>query len=173
MLKKIAALVITSIILLGCATKSKTTSDTFEKIVFHSSACFGDCPVYHLEVKNDKKVKLISEESPRSSKQKSSESINKEPIYKTGSINDGTFNRLTHELKAIGMDSIEFDGVTCCDRPLITIILYHNGKRTFLQSMFPPEKANKLIEILYEISKSEALQKSDEIFFVEEPKNNR
>lgn len=168
MFRKTISLIFITSFFWNCAPKPNTTSSPeFEKIIFHTSACFGDCPIYHLEIKNDKKVKLITEKSFRNSKLKINEPETRIPNYMVGTVNDTTFNRLTTELNAVGLESLEFDGATCCDRPLITIIVYYNGKRKLLQSMFPPEKANRLIEILYEVSKSAGYQKSNEVFTIE------
>jgi hypothetical protein len=168
MFKKTISLIIITSFFWSCATKPTATTDPeFEKIIFHTSACFGDCPIYHLEVKNDKKVKLITEKSFRNSKLKLNEPENRIPNYRIGTVNDTMFNQLAAELNTIGLESLEFDGATCCDRPLITIIVYYNGKRKLLQSMFPPDKANRLIEILYEVSKSNDYQKSNDAFSLE------
>lgn len=168
MFKRTISIIIITSLFWSCATKTTTTTDPkFEKIIFHTSACFGDCPIYHLEVKNDKKVKLITEKSFRNSKLKLNEPENRIPNYRIGTLNDTMFNQLATELNTIGLESLEFDGATCCDRPLITIIVYYNGKRKLLQSTFPPDKADRLIEILYEVSKCNDYQKSNDAFSIE------
>ena len=52
---RISLVIFSSILLLsGCYRKGKPIK--FEKIIFHTSMCFGDCPIYHLEVDSNKKL---------------------------------------------------------------------------------------------------------------------
>jgi len=82
-------------------------------------------------------------------------------------INHTTFAILDKELRTIGLDRLEFDGTSCCDGSLITIIVYYEGKRKFLQSMFLQDKANKLIAILYDICEKSTLIRTTQIFDIE------
>ena len=59
-MKKIFYLII-SFILISCA--SKKNDNEFEKIIFHTSECFGTCPEYHLEINQKKEVKLYVEKA--------------------------------------------------------------------------------------------------------------
>lgn len=138
-----------------------------EKIIFHTSECFGVCPTYHLEVDGDKSLKLYAERVYKKDKGFSMETDTARTGYFTGSVQDTTFQKLMNELETIGLDSLEFDGRSCCDGSLKTIIVYYNGKRKFLRSMFPPDKADQLIAILYEISETSPLQRTGEKFEIE------
>ena len=137
-----------------------------EKIIFHTSVCFGNCPIYHLQVNKDKSLLLYKELSSSDCHPASAKDSLKSGYY-TGVASDSSFNKLTKELQALGLDTLNFNGATCCDGSLKTIIVYYNGKRKLLKSMFPPQSANKLIGTLYEICETSTLQKSAKKFEVE------
>lgn len=145
----------------------------FEKIIFHTTLCFGNCPTYHLQVDNDKKIKLYAEDV-----YKNDSTIQRDKAkigYFTGTVSNILFIKLTNALKKIGLDTLEFNGETCCDNSVITIIVYYNGKRKYLKSMFPPAKAHKLISTLYEICETSKLQRNIIIipFEIEDDKTSR
>jgi hypothetical protein len=138
-----------------------------EKIIFHTSECFGACPTYHLQVDGDKSLKLYAERVYRKDKGFSREQDTARTGYFTGSVSDTTFNKLLQELETVGLDTLEFEGPNCCDGSLKTIIVYYNGKRKFLKAMFPPEKAHPLIAVLYEICGNSKLQRTQKKFEIE------
>ncbi|MEO6520303.1 MAG: DUF6438 domain-containing protein [Mucilaginibacter sp.] len=131
----------------GCKSEQKIK---FERIIFHTSICFGTCPVYHLEVNDHKRVKLYAETVFKTDTDLYDEDHSKMGYF-IGTVNNTTFTKLLNNIEQMGLDSIKFNNASCCDGSLITIIVYYNGKRKYLRSMFPPEKANKLISTLYEI----------------------
>ena len=59
-MKKILYLII-PFILFSCA--SKKNDKGFEKIILHTSKCFGTCPEYHLELNQKKEIKLYVEKA--------------------------------------------------------------------------------------------------------------
>ena len=123
----------------------------FEKIIFHTTGCYGFCPVYHLEIDNKKNAKLFSEMVYKPSSKHSYREDTSKTGYFKGLIADTTFKHLLNEIQKIGIDSLTFDGANCCDAPIRTIIIYYNNKRKYLRSMFPPDKARNLISLLYRI----------------------
>lgn len=158
---------ILAFLLLGCKTP---TQQPFTKLVFHTGMCFGTCPVYHLEIKNDKSVRLYVECIFKpNAKNMFAEDTTREGYF-TGMANDTSFRKLSQAVEQVKLDDLKFDGAHCCDGSMITIIAYYNGKKKILRSMFPPEKAEKLIEALYEICQKSALKKSDK-FEIEDVKN--
>lgn len=162
----IIAIVFASI--LGCSSPEKIT---LEKIVFHSSRCFGSCPAYHAQIDHDKTILLYSEYV--SSKSGSAIKLNDPDTtkvgYFTGKVNEADYSDLERELQNIGINDLQFDeNLTCCDASLITIIVYYNnGKRKVLKSMFPPQEANRLIFLLYGIIESAELHRADQKFDIE------
>jgi hypothetical protein len=140
---------------------------SFEKIIFHTSACYGFCSIYHLQVEADKSLYLFAETVYKTDKDISIQRDTTKTGYFTGTVNDSLFAHLEQELKTIGLDTLEFNGASCCDGSMITIIVYYNGKKKLLKSMFPPAKARKLIDILYAICGKSNLIKADRKFYIE------
>lgn len=142
------------LLLLASCSAEKTTVD-FEKIIFHTSPCFGNCPIINLQVNKDKSVLLnINKRVGNQS------GITDEKKYYKGTISDKLYKQLLTEIA--NTDTISYKGQNCCDAPLKTMISYYNGKRKYSETMFPPEEAAKLISTLYEISESKNLTKTTE-----------
>lgn len=154
-----------SLLMFGCGKQNKKLN--FEKIIFHTSLCFGSCNVYHLEINNENKVKLYAEHVYKSPDDFSFKEDTAKIGYFNGIANDTSFNKLVKELQTIDIETLEFDGTTFCDGSVITIIVYYDKKRKFLQSMTPPSKADNLIPILTEICEKSKLQKVNEGFKIE------
>lgn len=161
-------------LLFGCASNNNPkTPETpapppapFEKIMFHTSQCFGTCPVYHLEVDGNKNVKLFAEQMYARGGKMHERDSSKMGYFK-GKADDAAFNKLVHEIETIGIDTLNFGDAHCCDGSLITIIVYRRGKRKFMESMFPPERTKDLIAALYEICENSKLEKTEEKFTIE------
>ncbi len=150
------------LILIGC--NSKKGAYNFEKIIFHSSRCFGSCPIINLQVNSDKSI-LLSK-TPSSTMKKASVSANNDELeYFKGTLSDNLFNKLTSELAKT--QNVNFEGINCCDAPLKSMIIYQGGKRKEIETMFPPEESANLIATLYEISSLENLTKVSEKFEIE------
>jgi hypothetical protein len=157
-------------LLFGCASKKSNTPATtenppapFEKVIFHTGMCFGSCPVYHLEVDGNKNVKLQKEAIFSRGMQVDSSKVG----YFKGTADEESFNTLVHEIQTIGIDTVNFGNTHCCDGSLKTIIVYHDGKRRFMESMFPPQRTQNLIAALYAICEKSKLEKTDEKFVIE------
>jgi hypothetical protein len=152
-------------VLLACRTNEKSSS--FEKIIYNTSHCFGSCPVYHLEIDNQRDIKLFAEVVYKKGLPLVSQEDTTKMGYFKGTANDTTFSKLNKAILEIGIDTLTFDNTTCCDGSLKTIIVYYKGKRKYLKSMFPPEKADKLIEALDEICRTSNLERTDKKFKLE------
>jgi hypothetical protein len=145
---------------------ARDKSIKLEKIIFHTSSCFGTCPTYHLQIDSIKQAMLYAEEVfPDNYEFKRDSS---KMGYFTGTIADTTYNKLISLLETCNLSTLEFDGAQCCDGSVITIIVYYNGQRKYLQSMFPPAIADSLISYLYAICARTALQKTKDKFIIEE-----
>jgi hypothetical protein len=138
----------------------------FEKIVFHTTECFGTCNVYHLQVDSLKMFKLHRE-------QVYSRVIGV-PMdtaiqgYFTGQLNDKQFAKLLQALAASSIRTLKMNDATCCDGSISTIIVYFNGQRKYFKTMFPPTIASKLIEALYEMCEHSDGTKTSETFKLED-----
>lgn len=85
--------------------------------------------------------------------------------YFKGTVSHKLYSQLLAELAKT--DTVSFNGQNCCDAPLKTFTAYYNGKRKHVVTMFPPQEAENLISVLYQISKSGSLEKASEKFEIE------
>src|SRR5690606_11418717 len=116
--------------LIGCRQTDKTFK--LEKIIFHSSSCFGNCPTYHLQLNSNKSFKLFAEEVYKENAELFTMNFDTSKTgYFTGQASDTSFYKLITELNNIGLDTINFSGPMYTDGPEITLIVYYNGERKF------------------------------------------
>lgn len=151
----------------GCRQYEKVKLD---KIIFHTTRCLGLCPAYHSQIDRNKTLLLHSEyvdNTPGINTDLNNPDTSRIGYF-TGQVSDRQYTELVNELENIGLDDLQFDGVDCCDASTKTIIVYYNGKRKFLKSMFPPREADKLISLLRSICESTKTQRTDKIFQVED-----
>lgn len=170
-MKKLFSVLIILPFLFSCGkTNSANTIPvrSFEKIIFDTTGCFGFCPTYHLEVNNSKKIKLFAEKVYKREEGFPFKEDSLKMGHFKGVVDDSTFALLDKELKTIGLDKLNFDGPNCCDGSTITIIVYYQGKKKVLTSMFPPQEAQRLIDILYQICEESSLIPSDKEFIIED-----
>jgi len=133
-------------------TRQELTKDTtikFEKLIFHTSFCFGDCPTYHLEINSKKGIKLYAEEVFKEkdflTRDKSKEG------YFTGQLSESKFSKLIDLIRTCNLKTLELDSNNCCDGSLKTFIFYYNGQRKYYQTMFEHPIIGKLVDFLYNI----------------------
>lgn len=151
----------------GCRQYEKIK---LEKIIFHTSRCFGSCPAYHSQIDNNKTLHLYSEyvdNTPDINTDLNNPDTSRMGYF-TGRVSDRLYTQLENELQNIGIDNLQFDGQDCCDGSVETIIIYYNGKRKFLKSMFPPREADKLISLLLNIAESTPTKRSNNTFDIED-----
>lgn len=127
------------------------TEVKFEKIIFHTSFCNGNCPVYHLEVDKDSSYKLYAETIFDNNAGRLFVRDTSKIGYYRGKVGVENYSELINVLNTVGLNDLAFDNVTCCDASVKEIIVYYNGKRKSLISMSPPATARNLILLLYKI----------------------
>jgi hypothetical protein len=149
--------------LLGCKNKEIR----FEKIIFQTSACLGNCPIRYLEVDSNRRVKLSIRTMNILKPSKETDSAKNQ--YFTGTLNETLFKKLKNELNYVDLDNLDFGHADCCDASFISITVYYNEKHKYFGSMFPPEKAHDLISILYDICGTK-LNRTDKAFVIEAEK---
>ncbi len=121
----------------------------FEKLVFHTSACFGSCPEINFMIDSVRNIKINANYFKDSSgiiidKEKSGNFI--------GKLDNQLFNELTDLLIKAKISTINItDDSLCCDGMIKTIIVYHNGKRNYIETMFEPRILGELISYLYDL----------------------
>src|SRR3954468_3289522 len=95
-------------LIISCKQQRKTVD--FEKIVFHTSQCFGTCPTYHLQIDKYQRVKLYAEQVFKKPGDIASYEDDKAKMgYFIGKASDSSFRKLTGELNKVGLDTLEFD----------------------------------------------------------------
>jgi hypothetical protein len=142
----------------------------FQKIIYHTSGCFGTCPTYHIQLDSNGQVNLFSEfvylndegldhSNPDSSRMG----------YFTGSIADTTLTRIQEELYKINLEDLKIDGSNCCDASMKVFIIYYDNKRKYIEAMFLPNKMKKLNNLLYSSCNPDKLTRTTEKLNIEEP----
>ena len=146
------------LLLLSCSNSKKTsnTASTFEKIVYHSSRCFGSCPQIDLQVSSNREI-LVHRELFTGKNPAPTGSGN----FK-GTLSQADYDELMKVLTESDYKNLKFPAVYCCDGVIVTIIVYDKGERTYLKSMTPPPAADKLIALLARIGKEANLAAVDE-----------
>jgi hypothetical protein len=150
-------------VMYGC----KSNKPMFEKIIYHTSQCFGTCPVYHLEVKDNKEVRLFAQtvyKHPENMLYQ--EDFEKEGFF-VGKASNAAYERLDSIVQNIGLDTLKFEDITCCDGIVYTVIVYYNGEKKVFKSMSPPEAASDLIATLDDICRDRGLKRADKDFVLE------
>jgi len=140
-------------------------SITFEKIVYHTTNCFGSCPIIDLEIDSERNVYLKGE-FYKDGLEFYVDSIKSGQFV--GKLNDALYNELIDILQTCNLKTLVFPEIYCCDAPITTLIIYYNGQRKYLKSMFPPTLADKLIEFLYFVNEKADLAKTNEKRKIEE-----
>jgi hypothetical protein len=142
------------------------TSIRFDKIIFHTTECFGKCPVYHLQIENSKQLKLNAQVvyKPGSGFQRDKDLQG----YFIGQLSDTTFEKLVKAIQTCNLRTLKMNSALCCDGSVNTIIVYFNGQRKYFKTMFPPTIANELIRTLYDICEEGGLTKTFDKFKIEE-----
>lgn len=130
----------------------------FQKIVFHTYACYGECPILNIQVDSSRHILWEGEEA-------GNQRLHGQ--FK-GVVSNSTYDSLVSLLQNCNLRQLEFNPVLCCDLPLITLIIYYNGQRKYLQSIYPSPLAEDFIHFMYDIDKRVSLTKTDDKFELEE-----
>ncbi|BCY29056.1 DUF6438 domain-containing protein [Flavobacterium okayamense] len=165
-MKKIFYLII-PFILISCA--SKKNDNEFEKIIFHTSKCFGTCPEYHLEINKKKEVKLFIEKAYQKRK------IDTLKIgYYKGKLDNETYSELISLIEKIDLEKSgitepirEPNTIVLKEGSQLSIILYIKNQRKPMIYIYPAGHWEKLMSFVYKISSSENLTKTSEELKIE------
>jgi hypothetical protein len=83
-------------------------------------------------------------------------------------LDDASYKELIYNLQTCNLRKMKFRDIEGADSPVITLIVYFNGKRKYLKSMFPPRIASDLLTFIgYRLQKVTKLIPSDEIRKIE------
>ena len=129
----------------------------------HTTTCYGTCPKIDLEIDSNRNIYLSGE------------------FYKAyglidtamsgkfvGKLTDTLYNELINILKTSNLRSLYFPEAEGMDGSTKTLIIYYNGQRKYLKSMFPPTIAERLILFLYRIRKIAVMTRTNEKRTIEE-----
>lgn len=165
-MKKIFFLII-PFILTSCASKKDDTK--FEKIIFHTSKCFGTCPEYHLELNQKREIKLHIEKI-----------YNKRTLdtlkigYYRGKLDDETYSELKSIIEKIDLKKsgiiepiLEQNTITLKEGTQLSLILYIKNQRKPMIYIYPEGHCNILISFIYKVSNLEYLTKTSEKLQIE------
>ncbi len=136
----------------------------FEKLIFHTSTCFGSCPVIHLEILKNGTFKLDG--TYYKNRSYNSKDYERSGNF-TGKLTEKdlkNLNDLIVKSRITTFEDTKDGNMFCCDGAIKTIILYHNGNRNYFKAMFETRLLRELVSYLYEIDKKAELVKTDEKF---------
>lgn len=130
-----------------------------EKLIYHTTTCFGSCPVVDMEVDENKVIYLQGKFFGHNSRSRI-DSLRSGTFM--GVLPDSLYNELIFILQTSNLRTLTFPEVRGADAPESTLIIYYNGQRKYLKSMFPPTIARRLIHFLYSLSKNIVLERTAE-----------
>lgn len=139
----------------------------FEKLIFHSSRCFGSCPIIDLEILSNRKFKLTGNYYIENSRK---EDKNRSGTY-NGELTEEEYSKLIDLIiksRITTYNDTDKNTNFCCDGSIKTFILYHNGERKYFKAMITPPLLDEIISFLYIIDKKAILSKTSDKFEFEE-----
>ncbi|ESU19832.1 hypothetical protein FEDK69T_30880 [Flavobacterium enshiense DK69] len=166
-MRKAILLIIITQFLANCS--SGKINSRFEKMIFHTSKCFGTCPEYHLELNQNKKIKLYIEKAYQNYK------IDSTRIgFYRGKLDKETYNEFLSILEKIDLEKsgtkappVEPNTITLSEGSQLTLILYIDNKRKPMRYIYPAGLMQDLMAFLYKISKDKSLTKVNEKLEIE------
>ncbi|MGG9962925.1 DUF6438 domain-containing protein [Ferruginibacter sp. SUN106] len=129
------------------------------KVFFHSSECFGSCPLIDIEIDPDRTVKYklggFATEAAKSG-------------HFIGKMPDSTYQFFLLLLQNCQLETLRWNSVQCCDGVVVTLIFYFNKERKYLKSMLPSVITNDMLDFFYTIESKVVFKRTDEKFYMEE-----
>lgn len=132
----------------------------WDRIIYHSSRCYGMCPDFSIEIDKAGVIKLTNRGSGENG-------VNLNDNY-IGKLTDTQMERLQRILSLSQLNTVKWAPRLCCDAPKSTIIIFFNQKCVRLHSMWTPVVSWDLVRFLSSQFKNSSLQKID-ITFQYEP----
>jgi hypothetical protein len=133
-------------------------SIAFEKLVFRTTDCFGECPIINFQLDNERKI-IYSGYHYKDSTLTGDFS---------GTISEQDMATLVALLQNCQLETLHWRRWLCCDAPVITLIVYFNGQRKYFKSMVLPRISDDLIGFLYALVPRATLTPRKEMFEFEE-----
>jgi hypothetical protein len=137
------------------------SSGKFEKLVFHSSRCYGTCPEIHFQIDRNG-IMILNRQFYQS---KSESDTSKSGNFKRF-LTKEQFKKLLTKANSITYEELQVPKTLCCDLPVITLIIYYSDKRYYFKSMNYPKVTESLISFLKQLGISVAIPEyTDELQF--------
>lgn len=166
-MRKAILIIIFTHFLISCSTRK--INSRFEKMIFHTSECFGTCPEYHLELNHNKEIKLHVEKAY----QKRKIDTTRVGFYR-GKLDKKTYKEFISLIEKIDLEKsgieappVEPNTIILREGSLLTLILYIDNKRKPIRYIYPAGHWQNLMAYLYKISKDESLIKVSEKLEIE------
>lgn len=165
-MRKIIAFIVIAQLVVSCSAGKTVTK--FDRIIFHTTKCFGTCPEYHLELNNNKEVKLFVE------KEYQKRELNPERIgYYRGQLDQKKYDEFLSLLEKINLKKsgmyrpLKENEIPLSDGPKLKMILYSNDTRKPIEAIYPIELWEKMITFVYQTGKEPGFVKVDEKLEIE------
>jgi hypothetical protein len=135
-----------------------------DQLIFHASTCFGRCPEINLQISNDRTIRINS----RFAKDEFHPDENRSGTF-IGQLDPAVFDNLIDLIIQSRITTFDLANQDlCCDGVVKTIIITHNGKRSYVKAMFEPIFLKSLLSFLYEIDQKTPLKRVKENFRFED-----
>ncbi|GLU55253.1 hypothetical protein [Dyadobacter frigoris] len=132
----------------------------FEKLIYHASSAWGG-PTIALQVDSSKNLYMDYKNNTGESKYLQSGNY-------SAVLDVETYNELIYHLQKSNLRMLKFSDVKGKDSPIITLIVYFNGKRKYLKSVSPPRISKNLIKFInWRLRKYAKLKPTDEKMEIE------
>lgn len=134
------------------------TAFRFEKLVYHTTECFGSCPIIDLELNSNRQIRCSARNAYNFAGNGGLDSSLIGDF--SGLLPHKEFDTLMLLLKTAGLRTLKYRPQFCCDAPVTTLIVYSNGERKYIKSMFLPPHLYTLIGYLYRLNRKAILVRS-------------
>lgn len=128
------------------AQKIDSSTGKFEKLIFHSSRCYGTCPEIHFQIDRNGMIVLSRQFYSSKSQSDTLRSGN----FK-GFLTKEQFKKFLTEVNSITYEGLQVPKVLCCDLPIVTLIVYYHDKRYYFKSMDYSGVTESLISFLRQL----------------------
>lgn len=129
------------------------------KIVFHSSRCYGLCPDYSLEIDSIGNLKTTNRGSAE-------QPISPAKNY-IGKLSADEFARLQRLIASAQIRTLRWAPRMCCDGPIKTLIIYSNVPKIHVTAMWTPVVSWDLVNFLNSQFKHRSLVETENQFTYE------
>ncbi|MBW4891374.1 hypothetical protein KXQ82_16720 [Mucilaginibacter sp. HMF5004] len=147
-----------------------TDTIKFEKILFHSTTCYGPCIPMSIRIDNDKTMKYIRERDPRQHNipnMSENEKLNALEGSFTGMLSPKLYNSLISILKMSELDKLRANTDRNIDLPTYTLEIWYNHKVWAINSMTMPLAIGPLFNYLMDLPQKIKLERAATDFDVQ------